>query len=87
MIVPFLRLGVAVPAEGDSKAVMGARGALRKSVEGGWGGGGGEESGKKKKACEYQGRGQKHEANQEVEQAFVDAWMSSPWVSKYKTYT
>jgi hypothetical protein len=45
----------------------------------------GEESGEKKRTCEYQGRGQKQEANQEVEQAFVDAWMSSPWGSKCKT--
>lgn len=59
MIVPFLRLGKAVPEEGDSKAVMG----LVKKLDGmagdqmeNEGGGEGEESEKRGKGKEYVGK-------------------------------
>lgn len=96
MIAPFLRHGKPVPAVGEVRDVMdevtkldgkkkvdGQRGSSEVEEEDGSDGG---QSKKKRRASEYAGRGEKQNANQEIEQAFMKAWTSSAWVVKYKTY-
>lgn len=73
MLAPFLRVGKPVPAEGDRASVMQEVAKLGKGEQGG------EEESKttNKKDMEYGKKGDKQEANQELEVAYVDAWRSS----------